>query len=276
MTAATPETTALEIPVQSLEETRDPIVEEAALIVVTDDATNEAAGKFLVEILAPLEKKIHASADPVCAAANTAHKAATKQRTDLLAPVLQAETIVKGQIGDYAMRRRQEIAEENAKIEREHQAALRKAEDDRLAAEKVEIDRAAAARKKVEDAQLAKAADLEAQGRHDEAERVASEEIATPATQPAYIPPAPVLPPRIASPGPAKVKGVSTRMKNVVEVVDLEQLVRAIVAGGAKVPGFAVLSHVQAKLLAFVNSHDGKITLPGVRITEAPAVAKRG
>lgn len=276
MSAATP-TTALEIPVESLETTRDPIIETAVAIIVTDDATNAAAGKFLVEVLAPLEKQIRASADPVCAATNTAHKAATKQRADLLLPVLHAEKVVKAQIGNYQVMQQRLIDEENARIEREHQAALRKAEDERLAAEKVEREAAEAARKKIEDAQIEKAAALEAQGKHDEAERVAAEEIVTRATQPAYIPPVePALPPRIARPAPAKVAGVSTRMKTVVEVVNLEALVRAICAGGPKVPGFAVLTHVQAKLLAFVNSHDGKITLPGCRITQEPLVSKRG
>lgn len=268
-------TTALEIPVQSLEAARDPIVHQAIAIVVTDDATNEAAGKFLVEVLAPLEKQIHASADPVCAATNTAHKAATKQRADLLDPVLRAEKIVKGQIGNYQVMRQREIDEENARIEREHQAAVRKAEEEQLAAEKAEREAADAARKKVEDAQLEKAAALEAQGKHDEAERVAAEEIVTPATQPAYIPPVEPLPPPIARPQPAKVAGVSTRMKNEIEVIDLEALVRAICAGGTNAPPFSCLAEVKSKLAAFVNSHDGKISIQGVRITRVPIVSKR-
>lgn len=168
--------------------------ERATALAVTDAATCEAAAELLRDIKT-LRGEIDASCGPVIAAAFAAHKAATAQRKTLEAPLLAAETTIKGRLSAYVT--------EQERIERIRQA-----------------EAAAAARKLEEDRRLAEAEALAAAGEADEAEAVLD------APMPAPPPPAPLA-------NVPRVEGVATREVWSAQVVDLGALVKAIAAGQA-------------------------------------------
>ncbi len=87
--------------IETTELNRDPIVSLSTEIVIADHKSFGEAGILLGELIKPMIKEIKASTDPVCEATNKAHKAATAQRKALLAPLLEAETLVKAKINGY-------------------------------------------------------------------------------------------------------------------------------------------------------------------------------
>lgn len=90
-----------DLDVERIELDRDPVVVAADAVEVTDQGSLDFAGAFLTDKLKPMLKAIDASCKPVVEAANKAHKAATKQRATLKAPLLEAEKMLKAKIGDY-------------------------------------------------------------------------------------------------------------------------------------------------------------------------------
>lgn len=89
------------IPVQDLEQDRDPIVEAAEMLVVNDQGTLEIAGSLLTKQIQPLLKKIDESCDPVCKATNASHKAAVAQRKSLREPLVHAKKLVDDKVKLY-------------------------------------------------------------------------------------------------------------------------------------------------------------------------------
>ncbi len=121
-------TTELAVPEKELRESGQALIRDADAIQITNHATFEVAGRFLVNVAA-LKKSIEAALNPVVDAAHKTHKAATTLRADLLAGPAKADTIVRARMLDY---QRKEAAERQ-RVEHELQEAERKRlEDERL------------------------------------------------------------------------------------------------------------------------------------------------
>ena len=132
------------------------------------DASSHRTAISGIDQAKQFQQEVKAVWDPVCVAANTAHKAATKGRADQIAPFVAAEKKLKALCNEYDL----------------EQERLRREEQDRI--DKEERDRADENRKKEEDA-LAKATALEAAGKTEEAEAVVEavvEEVAAPIPAP--------------------------------------------------------------------------------------------
>jgi len=110
------------------------------------------------------QKEVKEVWDPVCEAANTAHKAATKGRAEQIAPFIEAEKTLKGLCNNYDLEQERLIREAQKKID-----------DDK--------------RQKEADA-LAKAEALEAEGKVEEADAVVEEAV----QEDLFTPPAPLPP----------------------------------------------------------------------------------
>ena len=224
------------VEVTALEEIRDPVVAEAEALTITSQAEYEAAAAFLTQRIKPTLKAIEASCKPVVAAANAVHKAATKQRADLEAPLKEAERVVKGKLGEYT-----------AEQQRIRQEEIRRQEEKR--------------QREAEEEQLQRAAEAEAAGDTAKADAVLEEPTPEP-SMPAPPPPPP----------PAKAKGISTRAVWQAEVVDMSKLVEAVAAGTVPV---SVLKVDQSKLLQQVRALDGQVNYPGVRVFSTQQVSAR-
>ncbi len=103
-----------------------------ALKVEDSDTLAKANNLFLC--CHQLEKKIATTFDPICKAANAAHKAATQAKADALKPVTEAKGIIKREMEGY------NAVQEDIRRERERQAQ----EEERKKAETRQVERAAA------------------------------------------------------------------------------------------------------------------------------------
>jgi hypothetical protein len=119
------------IRVKALITAADAIVQAAREFTITDDDGFRMVDEHRSACVM-LEKKIHASCDPVVDAANKTHKAATKQRNDLLAPVVEAKRIDGQKLAAYELAREVEtrrLAEiDRLRIEAEKQRILDEAD----------------------------------------------------------------------------------------------------------------------------------------------------
>lgn len=92
------------MPNQENEETIRPLVlqapEEARGLLIADDASYSSAGGFLTK-LKTMKERVHTIFDPIVKAAYAAHKAATGRRSELLAPIEEADKIVRSELGRY-------------------------------------------------------------------------------------------------------------------------------------------------------------------------------
>ena len=162
--------------------------DRARALAVTTDEQYVAAGEFLKGAKATAAQ-VKAVFDPIVAKAHEAHKTATAARSQMLQPIEEAERIVKGAMVKFVDQR-----------EAERRAAERKAADEAL--------------RKAEEERIARAVELEAEGKSAEAEV----EIARPLVA------APVAPVAIAA--PPKVAGVSTKKVWRFEIVDVSAIKR--------------------------------------------------
>lgn len=160
-------------------ETKGTTLEQQALALQIDSVEEyEDAAEFLMRIKT-YEKEVHERCDPVCEDTHKAHKTATKQRADFLAPAKRAETAVKKKIVVWST----------------EQERIRQKEQDRLDAE---------AKKRAEDEKLAEAQEAEDMGDTDLANEILDEPVTAMA---------PVV--KTARP---KVAGVSLSKKVVFEI----------------------------------------------------------
>jgi hypothetical protein len=162
-----------------------------------------------------LADRVHAMLDLAVEEAHKMHKTALAHRSSFLSPIDDALKIVKRKMGLY-----------NAEQQRLHQEARRKAQLEALKAE--------------EERQLEVAAQLEAEGRNDEAEAVLSEPVA-----------APLVP--AAEDEPAKAPGVSHRTIWTYEIIDSNLIPRQYMRPD------------EPKIAAFVRQHRERATMQGVR-----------
>ena len=125
------------------------ITEQALATVILTPAHYESAVELL-NVAAAFKAEVKAVFDPICDAANKAHKAATKARKDQMAPFIEAEKVIKERLNGYDLEQERIKRAEEARRERERreQEAKVRAEQDRL---------------------LEEAAKLEAEGKTDEA-----------------------------------------------------------------------------------------------------------
>lgn len=159
-------------------------------VLAQEDA--EHVSQLLGDIKA-LRRQIASSTDPVIQAAHAAHKAAVKQKTDLEAPLVEAETILKGKVGSFAAEQQRRAREAAALAESIAREAREKAEREARA--------------------------LEEQGEPELADAVREESAVIAA------------PPILAQ--PIKVAGLSLGETWTFEVTDLKSLVGACARGAA-------------------------------------------
>lgn len=228
-----------------IEERRDPLILEAHALEIRDQTTFEYGAAFLVKV-GDLKKAIVAGCDPVKRAAKAAHTAACDQERELLAPVLEAEGVVKGVLGDYQR--------EQARKEREAREA--EAEERRKAD--------AEAKRLAEEEQLRTATELEEAGLPDAAERVLAQ-------PPPVVPQAPPPPPRTVAKGAAR--GVATKKKAHVEVEDLNALIQAVASGEGAAN---LLQPNMVAIRALARAQGDAFRMPGVRFWTTDEVVRTG
>ena len=207
------------------------VTTQAQALTITDQATYARAGEALLT-LKDLRREIEVVFRPIIAAANTAHKEALKQEAALLKPITTADAWVRQQMAAYL----------------DQEAAQRAALQASLTAQ---------AETQAEAAQVAQAATLEAEGRHEEAEAVL---VAPPIMAPVILP-------------PPQAEGVSWRLEHHAVVADMAALIRAVANG--PVPMAALQPNLmwlngQAKALK------GLMNYPGVRVVEERIMVARG
>lgn len=127
-------------------------LEQAKSIKVIDQSSLLKANEFLLADK-QMQKIISDFCDPTIEAANKAHKIALDQKKKLMNPLIEAERIIKPQIGTYLTEQEQirREAEEKARKEREEAELKKKAEEEEL---------------------LKKALQAEADGKKEEAEQI--------------------------------------------------------------------------------------------------------
>lgn len=99
---------------------------------ITTPEQLQAAGEFLTTVIKPTEKLIRETFDPMVKAQDAALKVIRGKRDEALAPVSQAEVLLKSAIGDYhvrAERARQAIAERERQRAAEQERQRRELED---------------------------------------------------------------------------------------------------------------------------------------------------
>jgi len=108
------------------------IVIEANTAVVLTSAQYEDGIKLL-DVAKDFQKAVKKVWDPVCDAANTAHKAATSARKEQIGPFMEAEKTIKGKLNEYDIEQ-----ERIAEVERKRQQKLRNDEEARMLKEQDE------------------------------------------------------------------------------------------------------------------------------------------
>ena len=217
---------AIKYETQDVETKSVTIVDQAKAVKVTDAESYKMAGG-LYKSIGEMIKEVKDTFDPICDAANRAHKEATAKRAKFLDPLQDAYRSVKGLMAAW-----------DAEQER-----IRMEEQRRLA----EI-----ARKEAEERAI-----LEAIAAEEEAKRngataeEAEEEAAAIIEQPVYVPPV-VVPKAVP-----KVQGVSYRELWSAECFDVKALCRAIGEGRASTeyvsPNMPALNRVATALKSTMN-----------------------
>lgn len=238
------------------------IVDQARAVVVKDSQTYTAAG-MLWKSIGDMIKEVKDTFDPICEAANRAHKEATGKRAKFLDPLTAAQKSVKQIMSAYDA--------EQERIRRAEEERLRKIEEERIAAErKAEQERLEAERKAEEDRLLAEAEAAEQRGDTETAEALTNaavesseqinEVIASVAAEPIYVPPV-VVPKTV----PKMQGGPVYRTVWNAEVTDLKALCMAVATG--KVSINAILPN-ETFLRQQAISLRNTMNIPGVRAYE--------
>ncbi len=221
-----------------IEETALAVPGKATALVITTDEELSAAGKMLTEIK-KIQKQINASFDPVIKTAHSAHREAVALKKTVSAPLVQAEGIIKPKIAQYAA----------------EQEKIRKAEEDRIRKEAEDREKAEAEKRALEEEKrLKEAADLEVQGKTEEAEAVLDAPVLdTPAA------PLPVKPKAAA-----KVEGVAVKQIWKFRIVDADKIPREYM-----LPNETLIGKI-------VRSSSGAVQISGVEIYSEASVSARG
>lgn len=179
---------------QEVEKKALTVVEQAKAINITDSETYIAAGAFWKDV-GLMIKEVKETFDPICEAANKAHKQATAKRAQFLNPLNDAYKNVKKLMSNY-----------DAEQERIRQEEQRRLED--------------IARKEEEERQLQAAIEAEENGEIEESEAIMQEE---------FKPPPVIVPKSI----PKMSGGPVFREIWSAELVDIRLLCEAVLRGTA-------------------------------------------
>jgi DNA-binding transcriptional regulator YbjK len=256
------EATALKLVPQqtdAVEEKALSIVEQAGAVVVTDSESYSAAGT-LWKSLGDMIKEVKDTFDPICDAANKAHKAATAKRAKFLDPLAAAYKSVKGLMEAYDKEQARIAKAEQDRLEeiaRQEEEKRRQEELDRL---KAESD---AEQERLLEAAMA----AEAAGNTEQAERLTEaavsvseavlQEAAVIASEPVAV--APIV---VQKAVPKLQGGPVFREVWAAEVTDIKALCRAVAEGRAStecvMANMPVLNRMASALKATMN-------VPGVR-----------
>jgi len=235
------------------------IVDQARAVTVKDSKTYTAAG-ILWKSIGDMIKEVKDTFDPICEAANRAHKEATSKRAKFLDPLTTAQKQVKQLMSNYAA--------ERERIRKAEEDRLRKIEEERITEERrKEQERLEAERKVEEDRLLAEAIAAEERGDKETAEILTEaaattsgnfrQESAALAQEPIYVPPV-VVPTEV----PKREGGPVYREVWAAEVVDIKALCMAVATGKASteyVTGNMVALNRMAVALK------GTMNVPGVK-----------
>jgi hypothetical protein len=239
-------------------------VDKAKAVKVVDAHTYTAAGTLWKQI-GDMIKEVKDTFDPICDAANRAHKEATTKRAKYLDPLTAAQKSVKSLMSNYdAEQERIRLAEQ-----RRLEEIARKEAEERQRAELARLEE----ERKAEEARLLEAAQAaEVAGDTEQAEQLtkaaitvteeAQQEVAAIAAEPVYVPPV-VLPKAT----PKLDGGPVYRETWSAEITDIKALCRAVGVGTAStefiVGNMPALNKVAIAMKSTMN-------VPGVR-----AISKR-
>lgn len=211
--------------IRAAQETK-PVVEAAESIIVLDDASFASAGEFLRDVKRR-EGGWEEFFSPLLRQAVDTHKAILARKKEVLSPLEKAEGIVKSKVTRYNL----EQLEKAAKLQRELEAAARKAEEDRRLA-----DAAAAVEAGIPEEAVMETFD------------------------------APIVPMSVApAPPPPKVQGLSFATTYKAEVTNLLELVRFVAANPSHL---ALLMANVVSLNAMAKAQKEGLALPGVRVVK--------
>lgn len=208
----------------------DAIDKNALNFRVTDKDSYEDAGLLLVRIKG-LRKEVADTFDPIVKKAHNTHKEALAQKKRHDDPLNKAEKHYKNEIGTFK----------------------EKAEQERRARE---AELLAAAQKEDEERRLKEAADLEAAGQQDAAEAVLNEPS--------------VVSVQTETGDDLKLDGISTRDKWSAEVVNFDELVKAVALGKAPLN---VIQADMTVLNGLARQLKDSLQYPGVRVVKETVVA---
>jgi hypothetical protein len=211
------------IPLRELEAKALTLADQARALKITGQQSYELAAERLLAV-ADLRREIVAHHAPIKRAAHEAWQQVIAAEKKLLDPVAEAECVYKAAIAGYETEQRRREAEALAKAEAE---ALRHAEEQR----ERELERA-------------------------EAEGADAEEITVMVNAPLMVTP-PAVEPTFQ-----QARGVTTAVNWKGQVVSLELLVKAIVAGKANI-SLVMANEVAINLLA--RATRGTLQVPGIR-----------
>jgi len=214
-----------------LEQKKDDIVAKVTSIEIVDALTYERAVEYAKGIKA-VGKDIELFCEEGIKSAHATWKTLLAARDEKLKPLQEAEKILKGKMIRFT----------------EEEERKRKIEEARLREEM---------RKKDEELRLAQAAELEKEGRIEEAAQIIEEPVYTPA----------VTLPKVEQP-----KGVSYRENWSAQVTDLKALCRAVVEG--RVPEAAISPNMTV-LNQQARSLKSALNWPGVKVISEKTAALR-
>ncbi len=204
------------------------IVDQAKAVTVTDSKTYTAAG-LLWKSIGEMIKEVKETFDPICEAANRAHKEATIKRAKFLDPLTAAQKSVKQIMSAYdAEQERIRKAEEErlAAIARKEEEERRRKEQERLEAErKAEEDRLLAEAQAAQDRGDKETAEILTNAAVETSEAI-KEQAAAIAQEPIYV--APVVVPKAV---PKMAGGPVYREVWAAEVTDIKALCLAVATG---------------------------------------------
>jgi actin-related protein len=226
------------------------LVVRVQTIAVVDDETFRQAGELLRTVKVYLGRVAEVFT-PMVKAAHEAHRAVLAQRQKVEAHALEAEKLLKQQMGDYQREQERKRLEEQ---ERQRQEQLRLEREER---ERVEAERRRR-QKEEEDRRLEEAARAEQRGDASAARKLIEEPVVVtaPAPRPVFAPPALIT-------APPKVEGVSFREEWTYEVVNAELIPREYLAVDDK------------KLAGVVRAMRGSCRIPGVRVFSRTVTSAR-
>jgi uncharacterized membrane protein YqiK len=235
------------------------IVDQAKAVKVIDSESYTSAGLFWKSI-GDMIKEVKDTFDPICEAANKAHKEATGKRAKYLDPLVTAQKSVKSLMSVYDAEQ-----ERIRKAEEERLAAIARAEEEER--RQVEIERLEAERKAEEERLLNEAQAANDRGDKETAEILTNaavetseaikEQSAAIAQEPIYV--APVV---VQKTTPKMAGGPVYREVWAAEVTDIKALCLAVATGKAStecVTGNMVALNRMAVALK------GTMNIPGVK-----------